>query len=173
MSGTSQPSPPQAPDSVLSTAWAGTLAQALHVPDANLLSPQAAQSIKTRLMQRIASEPAAQSAQPVKVVSIKRDDAWVSLSKKIQVKVLHDDGTTLSWLLKLLPGGHLPEHDHADGSEECMVLEGQLSINGEAFVCGDYQIAHPGSVHYEVASQHGALVFLNSPSSRRKSLIPS
>ncbi len=173
MSGTLQPPTPQAPDSVLNTAWVGTLAQALQAPNANLLSAEAAQSIKTRLMQRIASEPAAQSAKPVQVVSILRDEAWVNLSKKIQVKVLHDDGTTLSWLLKLLPGGRLPEHDHADGSEECMVLEGQVSINGETFVCGDYQIAHPGSVHYEVASQHGALVFLKSPSSRRKTLIPN
>jgi anti-sigma factor ChrR (cupin superfamily) len=173
MSGTMQPPTPQAPDTVLNTVWVGTLAQALHVPEANLLSKQAAQSIKTRLMQRIAAEPTAPSTEPVQVVSIMRDDAWVSLSKKIQVKVLHDDGTRLSWLLKLLPGGRLPEHDHADGSEECMILEGQLSINGETFVCGDYQIAHPGSVHYEVASQHGALVFLKSPSSRRKSLIPN
>lgn len=173
MSGTSQPPTPQAADTVLNPAWVGTLAQALQVPHANLLSPDAAQSIKMRLMQRIAAEPAVQTTEPVKVVSIMREDAWVSLSKKIQVKVLHDDGTTLSWLLKLLPSGRLPEHDHADGSEECMILEGQLSINGQTFVCGDYQIAHPGSVHYEVASEHGALVFLKSPSSRRCSLIPS
>jgi quercetin dioxygenase-like cupin family protein len=173
MSSTLQPPNPQPTDTVLNTAWVGTLAQALRMPQANLLSTEAAQSIKTRLMQRIAAEPTAPSTQAVKVVSIMRNDAWVTLSKKLQVKVLHDDGTTLSWLLKLLPGGRLPEHDHADGSEECMILEGQLSINGETFVCGDYQIAHPGSVHYEVASEHGALVFLKSPSSRRKSLIPN
>lgn len=160
-------------DTVLNAAWLGTLAQGLRVPQDNQLSPQAAQSIKNRLMQRIAAESSVPNAQPTQVVSIMRKDAWLSLSKKIQVKVLHDDGVTLSWLLKLLPGGRLPEHDHADGAEECMVLEGQLSINGDMFGCGDYQIAHPASVHYEVSSQDGALVFLKSPSSRRKSLIPS
>jgi anti-sigma factor ChrR (cupin superfamily) len=154
----------------LSDAWLGVIAQGLKAPDAPL-SQEAAQSIKARIMQRIASPDTAPTANG-QVVSIYRDDAWVHLGKKIQVKVLHDDGTTLSWLLKLLPGGRLPEHDHADGAEECMILEGQLRINGEQFSGGDYQIAHPGSVHFEVSSDSGALVFLKSPSSRRRSLVP-
>lgn len=176
MSSPAQLPPSSAPaltsDTALNAAWLGTLAQGLRVPQDNQLSPQVALSIKTRLMQRIAAESLAPNALATQVVSIMRGDAWISLGKKIQVKVLHDDGVTLSWLLKLLPGGHLPEHDHADGAEECMVLEGQLSINGDVFGCGDYQIAHPGSVHYEVSSQDGALVFLKSPASRRASLIP-
>jgi anti-sigma factor ChrR (cupin superfamily) len=174
---------PPGAEPVLSAAWVATLAQSLQAPADVQLSVPAAQAIKQRLMQRIAAEPtpppatqgaAAQLAQPnASLVSIKRGDAWVNLGKKIQVKVLHDDGTTLSWLLRLLPGGRLPEHDHADGAEECMVLEGSLRINGEEFVCGDYQIAYPGSVHFEVSSEQGSLVFLKSPSSRRKSLIPA
>jgi anti-sigma factor ChrR (cupin superfamily) len=165
------------PDSpALSDAWAGVIAQGLKPPVTPPLTEQAAQSIKARVMQRIAAQQgAAQNSPPLTnnpVVSIYRDEAWIHLGKKIQVKVLHDDGTTLSWLLKLHPGGRLPEHDHADGAEECMILEGQLCINGQQFVGGDYQIAHPGSVHFEVSSDAGALVFLKSPSSRRKSLVP-
>jgi anti-sigma factor ChrR (cupin superfamily) len=157
----------------LSTAWVGALAQGLQWAQDSTLSPTSSMAIKARLMQRIGVQhPVAPSADG-KVVSIMREDAWVSLSKKIQVKVLHDDGHTLSWLLRLLPGGKLPQHDHADGLEECLVLEGQLRINGDAFGAGDYQIAHPGSVHFEVASDNGALVFLKSPSSRRKDLAPA
>ncbi len=166
-------SPQDSPD-VLGAAWVGALAQGLQVPADGALSAQAAQSIKARIMQRIAVTPVEPSPDSTaQVQSILRDEGWVSLGKKIQVKVLHDDGTTLSWLLRLLPGGRLPEHDHADGKEECMVLEGTLMINGQQFVGGDYQIAHPGSVHYEVASSEGALVFLKSPSARRKSLAPA
>jgi quercetin dioxygenase-like cupin family protein len=174
MTHPSQPLNPShdATGDVLSSAWIGTLAQGLRTPPDATLSAQSAQAIKARLMQRIATQPQMPAAAAPNVLSILRDDAWVNLSKKIQVKVLHDDGVTLSWLLKLLPGGRLPEHDHNDGAEECMVLEGQLRINGEEFVCGDYQIAHPGSVHFEVSSDAGALVFLKSPSSRRKSLVP-
>jgi anti-sigma factor ChrR (cupin superfamily) len=160
-------------DDVLSGAWVGTLAQGLRVPEDTILSPQAASSIKTRLMQRIAAAGATEAQPNDFLVSTMRDDAWVSLGKKVQVKILHDDGTTLSWLLKLLPGGRLPEHDHADGVEECMILEGQLRINGTPHGCGDYQIAYPGSIHYDVSSDEGALVFLKSPSSRRKSLTPA
>jgi anti-sigma factor ChrR (cupin superfamily) len=167
--------PPQAATQALSDSWIGILAQSLRTPDEAVLSLPASQAIKSRLMQRIAADSAAHTnaAASVQVVSIRRDDAWVSLGKKIQVKILHDDGTTLSWLLKLLPGGRLPQHDHNDGLEECMILEGQLRINGEPFVCGDYQIARPGSVHFEVASDQGALVFLKSPSSRRADLTPA
>jgi anti-sigma factor ChrR (cupin superfamily) len=169
------PQDPREPEaaSALSAAWVGTLAQGLQLPQDSPLSPTSALAIKARLMQRIGAPSAAPTETDGKVVSIMRDDAWVSLSKKIQVKVLHDDGRTLSWLLRLLPGGRLPQHDHADGLEECLVLEGQLRINGDMFGTGDYQIAHPGSVHFEVASDTGALVFLKSPSSRRKDLAPA
>jgi anti-sigma factor ChrR (cupin superfamily) len=183
---TTNPYPPQDPRepqavAALSDAWVGTLAQGLHLAPDSVLSPTSAIAIKARLMQRIGAPPATQANANTgsgaladgKVVSILRDEAWVSLSKKIQVKVLHDDGSTLSWLLRLLPGGRLPQHDHADGLEECLVLEGQLRINGDMFGTGDYQIAHPGSVHFEVASDTGALVFLKSPSSRRKDLAPA
>ncbi len=157
----------------LNDAWLVAIAHSLEVPGDAVLSPQASVAIKSRLMQRIAGQNISAPAGSAQVVSIMRDDAWVSLGKKIQVKILHDDGTTLSWLLKLLPGGRLPQHDHNDGLEECMILEGQLRINGEPFGCGDYQIAHPGSVHFEVASDQGALVFLKSPSSRRADLTPA
>jgi anti-sigma factor ChrR (cupin superfamily) len=172
------PHPPHNdPDSqrtpALSAAWAGILAQGLQPAPDSTLSPTSATAIKARLMQRIGAPSHAPAEAIGKVVSIMRDDAWVSLSKKIQVKVLHDDGRTLSWLLRLMPGGRLPQHDHADGLEECLVLEGQLRLNGDVFGTGDYQIAHPGSVHYEVASDSGALVFLKSPSSRRKDLAPA
>jgi quercetin dioxygenase-like cupin family protein len=167
-----QPVQPDDTAPILNAAWVATLAQSLRSDITLSLTPPVAQAMKNRLMQRIASSPA-DAKSDVHVVSIRRDDAWVSLSKKIQVKVLHDDGTTLSWLLRLLPGGRLPEHDHADGLEECMVLEGSLRINGENFGCGDYQIAHPGSVHFEVSSEQGSLVFLKSPSSRRKSFVPA
>jgi anti-sigma factor ChrR (cupin superfamily) len=165
--------PEPAPAPALSAAWVGILAQGLQLAQDSALSPSSSSAIKARLMQRIGAPSPAPARADGQVVSIMRDDAWVSLSKKIQVKVLHDDGHTLSWLLRLMPGGRLPQHDHADGLEECLVLEGQLRINGDMFGTGDYQIAHPGSVHYEVASDTGALVFLKSPSSRRKDLTPA
>jgi anti-sigma factor ChrR (cupin superfamily) len=148
-------------ESPLSPAWAGQIANSLRTEQA--LSPEASARIKQSLMQKIAGGTL--------VRNVRRDVGWVNLGKRVQAKVLHDDGTSLSWLLKLLPGGDLPVHDHADGAEECMVLEGRLRINGEDFLAGDYQIALPGSVHHEVSSEEGSLVYLRSPSSRRKDLM--
>ncbi len=149
------------PVATLSHAWTGELAQSLDTPHA--LSEEANSRIKLVLMQKI--------TEAAQVKNVRRDEGWVKLAKNMQVKVLHDDGVSLSWLLKLLPGGGLPVHDHADGEEECMVLEGSLRINGEDFIAGDYQIALPGLVHHEVSSEHGSLVYLRSPSSRRKDLM--
>jgi anti-sigma factor ChrR (cupin superfamily) len=148
-------------DPTLSPEWTGQLAQSLRTEHA--LSPEASARIKQSLMQKIAESSL--------VHNVRRDDGWVNLGKRVQAKVLHDDGISLSWLLKLLPGGGLPQHDHADGAEECMVLEGQLRLNGVDFFAGDYQIAHPGSIHHEVSSEQGSLVYLRSPSSRRKDLM--
>jgi anti-sigma factor ChrR (cupin superfamily) len=159
-------------DSSLNAAWAGVLAQSI-APE-HTLSASASARIKQALMRQIEAAPIAAtptSASDSSLVhNVRRDEGWVALGKRVQAKVLHDDGNHLSWLLKLLPGGGLPEHDHADGAEECMVLEGQLRINGVDFWAGDFQIALPGSVHHEVSSEQGSLVYLRSPSSRRKDL---
>lgn len=158
---TIESNPHPAHSAAISPEWTGQLASNLRTE--HVLSPEANTRIKLSLMQKI--------AQSSLVKSVHRDTGWVKLAKNMQVKVLHDDGVSLSWLLRLLPGSGLPVHDHADGAEECMVLEGSLRINGEEFVAGDYQIALPGSVHHEVSSEQGSLVYLRSPSSRRKDLM--
>jgi anti-sigma factor ChrR (cupin superfamily) len=157
-------------DNALSPAWTGTLAESLDT--AHTLSDTSRERIKSELMSKISArmQPESTTDDPM-VHNVRREQGWVQLSKRVQAKVLHDDGTSLSWLLKMMPGGHLVEHDHADGLEECMVLEGQLRINGVDFYAGDYQIALPGSVHHEVSSDQGSLVYLRSPSSRRKDLV--
>lgn len=161
---------------VLPAAWVGLIAQCLPAADVRELGAQEQATIKQKIMQRIGigiGTPSAATASQTngEVISIMREDAWITLSKKLQVKLLRDDGITISWLLKMLPGGRLQPHEHADGAEECMVLEGELSINGVKFKGGDYQIAHPGSTHFEVATEVGAMLFLKSPASRKKDLM--
>jgi quercetin dioxygenase-like cupin family protein len=154
-----------AENQALPEPWPGVLASALAAP---ALQPAVASAMKQRLMERVSADAGA--AAPA-LRSVMRDDGWRNLAPKVQVKLLHD--VTFSWLLKLLPGGRLPTHDHDDGAEECMVIEGKLFINGQQYSGGDYQVALPGTVHHEVRSDEGALVYLRSPSSRRKHLIPA
>jgi quercetin dioxygenase-like cupin family protein len=154
----------------LSSAWAGQLAQSLQTTSA--LSPEAQARLKHNILNAIAqTKPSTADTATPALRNVRRDEGWKPLAARVEVKLLHDDGHTLSWLLKLQPGGRLLAHDHADGAEECMVLEGSLCINGESFAAGDYQIAEPGTVHHEVMSDAGCLVYLRSPSSRRKDLM--
>jgi anti-sigma factor ChrR (cupin superfamily) len=155
-------------EDALHPTWVGLFAQHLLAEGNDKLSLQAATAIKQKVMQRIGSINALEDGT---IKNLKRDSEWKMLTKSLHVKLLHDDGKTISWLLKLMPGGCLPQHDHADGVEECMVIEGEVNINGEPFKSGDYQLAYPGSVHHEVASENGAILFLKSPASRKKDLM--
>lgn len=103
-------------------------------------------------------------------IDVAQGDGWRRLHDKAQVKLLLDDGVTFSWLLKLAPGGALPPHNHAQGHEECMILEGDLSLNGIVRNAGDYHAALHGSRHHEVQSPSGCIAFLKSPSQNRASL---
>jgi anti-sigma factor ChrR (cupin superfamily) len=102
-----------------------------------------------------------------------RSDAgtWMNLLPHVQVKVLHTDGRYNSILLRMEPGSALPAHFHED-DEECVVMEGEVSIGDVRVKAGDYHLALSGSRHGELRSDTGALLFLRTtkalaPFSRR------
>ena len=94
-------------DKSLNPAWTGQFAQALSTDPAHILSEDANARIKQSLLQKIMASSQAQSS----VRNVRRDEGWHDLGKHKQAKVLHDDGTTLSWLLKMLPGSNLSSQD--------------------------------------------------------------
>jgi quercetin dioxygenase-like cupin family protein len=65
-------------------------------------------------------------------------------------------------LLRLDPGAAYPSHAH-DGPEECVVLEGEITVGGVRMRKGDYQRAEPGSAHVEQRSETGALLYITAP----------
>lgn len=65
-------------------------------------------------------------------------------------------------LMKVEPGGRIPEHAH-DGPEECLVLEGELLVGDIRLRAGDYQRVEPGTDHREQWTDTGALLFLTGP----------
>jgi anti-sigma factor ChrR (cupin superfamily) len=58
------------------------------------------------------------------------------------------------------PGAVMPEHDHS-GDEECMVLEGDMQVNGVAFGPGDFQVGYAGSHHPHVTTHGGCLCMIS------------
>jgi anti-sigma factor ChrR (cupin superfamily) len=97
------------------------------------------------------------------MTAVRCDEGWQPFGDAAQMKVLHDDGRTMSWLLRLQAGARLPAHEH-DGPEECLVVSGDLWLNGECFGPGDYQVAAAGSRHDDVRSDRGCLLLVRSPS---------
>jgi len=129
---------------------------------------EAAARLKSRLLRRTAAPANAEG-----FVEMRRDDRWRDFVGGTQMKVLHDDGRTMSWLVRMPPGTRLPPHRHDDGLEECLVLEGEVIVNGERYRAGDYLLAPPGSEHDDVHSDAGAVFYLRSPSPRRAAARPA
>jgi anti-sigma factor ChrR (cupin superfamily) len=96
--------------------------------------------------------------------AVARDAGWRPFVNKTEMKVLSDDGVSRSWLVRMQPGSELPPHGHDDGDEECVVLEGEVWVNGLRYGPGDYTVALRGSTHHSVRTVIGALFFLRSPS---------
>ena len=96
---------------------------------------------------------------PLTVRSTEGD--WLTLKPLVQMKVLYRNGPERTFLLRLLPGGTLPAHNH-DADEECMVLEGEVWLGDTHAYAGDYHLAKKSSKHGKIHSPTGALLFLRS-----------
>jgi anti-sigma factor ChrR (cupin superfamily) len=120
-------------------------------------APERAASVKARILDRVRGER-------VPFVTVRAGAGrWVPIAPGVQSKTLHDDGTTRSFLLRLEPGARLPSHGHA-AEEACVVLEGSAQLGDIEVRAGDFHLALPGSVHGEVSSRTGALLFLRAAS---------
>lgn len=88
---------------------------------------------------------------------------WSKLAPGVHMKRLHRDGAARSFLLRLEPGSALPVHRH-DADEECLVLEGEVFLGELRVAAGDYHLARGGTMHGQISSPRGALLFIRSAS---------
>ncbi len=91
---------------------------------------------------------------------------WIDFASNVAMKVLHDDGETRSWLARFQPGGRIPSHWQS-GDEEAIVLDGWCRVGDEVLHQGDYQMVPKGSLHGEITSPDGCLIFVRSHSAKR------
>jgi anti-sigma factor ChrR (cupin superfamily) len=149
---------PTLPDAALATVL---LAVAPAEP-----APEVAARIRRRVLARVTAGAHAPAAAKI---DVRRDEGWEPfagvVAGRAEMKVLHDDGLTMTWLVRLNAGAALDGHDHA-GTEECLVLEGDFWLDGVCYGPGDYQVAFAGSRHHAARSDHGCVVLVRSPSPR-------
>ncbi len=110
--------------------------------------------VKQRLLRRIAAE-----STPRHVTLPAAAGAWQAFGPGVTMKILHQDGDTLSYLLRLQPGASLPAHRHPQ-DEECLVLEGEMHIGEVVLGPGGYHLGRCGVLHDRLSSPGGALIFL-------------
>lgn len=90
------------------------------------------------------------------IVNVRRDEGWRQLTRDVQIKRLWDENT---FLLRCAPGGVLRAHKHPR-FEHCVVIEGDMIVDGETYRSGDYHgvPAHIG--HNDITSRTGLLMLV-------------
>lgn len=95
------------------------------------------------------------------IVVRQAEGEWRPLLPGVTKKTLfvNQPEATETFLLRLEPGASLPAHGH-NSTEECLVLEGEITIGRARFGVGDYQVALADIQHLPVISDTGALLFI-------------
>ncbi|MBW4551980.1 MAG: cupin domain-containing protein [Aphanocapsa sp. GSE-SYN-MK-11-07L] len=81
----------------------------------------------------------------------------------VQIAIVHRDLSRreISGLLKAEPGVNYPIHRHA-ATEEILMLEGDLRLNGEVYGALDYIRSLPDSVHEPSHTTNGCMFFFRT-----------
>lgn len=81
----------------------------------------------------------------------------------VQIAIVHRDLSKreISGLLKAEPGVNYPVHRHA-ATEEILMLEGDLTLNGEVYGALDYIRSLPDSVHEPSHTTNGCMFFFRT-----------
>ena len=128
--------------------------QAAEVPGDTAVAVPRSRTIRRRLMERVAD------ADTSHMTIDASDGPWKPFVDGVQIKVLHQDAGTMSYLLKLEPGARLPAHRHP-ADEECIVIEGSVRVGTQVTVGrGGYHLAHRGALHPTISTDTGATIFL-------------
>lgn len=113
-----------------------------------------ARGIKRRLLDRVAD------ADDTHLTVAADAGEWQPFLEGVRIKVLHEQGGVLSYLLRFAPGASFPPHRHPV-DEECLVLEGSLCVGTQpAIGPGAWHLAHQGALHATIRSEGGATLFL-------------
>ncbi len=81
----------------------------------------------------------------------------------VKFQMLHYDRKAglATQMVRLEAGAKFPSHRHS-APEQCLVLEGIVSIGTLRLRPGDFNLAHPGTVHEEMTTEEGCLLLIVS-----------
>lgn len=115
-----------------------------------------------KLRSRVMSELDQSLCTSAGFVTVRADQGqWEQLTPLIEKKLLSRDAESglENFLLRIQPGAEQDPHRH-ESDEVCLVLKGEVEIDGLQLTAGDYHFAPKGSVHGHASSQAGALLYI-------------
>ena len=94
-------------------------------------------------------------------ITVRADEGeWQDFLPGVQAKELWRDGAEHSMLLRMEAGARVPGHPHPF-AEDCLLLDGEAWIGDTLFRPGEFQHAPAGSVHHDLTSDVGALMYVH------------
>jgi len=97
-------------------------------------------------------------------VTIRNNEGrWIEIAPGARRKHLYFDQQSgaEAFLIELDGGASLPEHNH-DGTEDCLVIEGDFSIGELRLSAGDFHAAFAASRHAPCRSENGCRLFIKA-----------
>ena len=96
-------------------------------------------------------------------LTLRVDTGWESVAPALEIKLLTYDtrSGTKSFLVRAQAGACMPAHHH-HGYEECLVLEGEITLGDMVLRAGDFHGAQSHTQHPSICSDRGALVYVRS-----------
>ncbi len=94
-------------------------------------------------------------------VVLESEGQWEPVCPGVTRKSLHYDpkANTATFLLRMDPDAVLPAHRHG-GTEQCLVLQGEVEDGGTPLRQGDFQTLGRGSTHTAARSKSGCLLLI-------------
>lgn len=86
--------------------------------------------------------------------------AWQRGPGGVSCRPMGPRGVPGPFLLHLAPHCRVPVHRHAR-DEECLMLAGEMFVEDQLLLTGDYQVALAGGVHRSIETERGALVLVH------------
>lgn len=116
--------------------------------------------LRTRLLERIRAE----ESEPIPGIHVKRTSSEgfrPTPYPGVTYKPLYVDRATdmATSLLRMEPGARYPKHRHA-AAEQCLVIEGEVSIGQLVLRAGDFEWAEAETIHSVLETRHGCVLLI-------------
>jgi anti-sigma factor ChrR (cupin superfamily) len=118
-------------------------------------APDRREAMRRNIVARIRSAPKA-------LITIRDADGnWIEVASGIYRKHLFSNGRTRAVLYRMLAGSAFPAHEHPS-DEECVCLQGEVSLGGIVITAGDFHLAPQGASHGVISTATGCILYIRT-----------